>query len=129
MGNVTNSIESNREYVVAHAAHYAERDIPRALQLYSTLMHSYPNAKESEYAHTQIQNIANAIVPKQELLDAQLELVLTHLEHDESIDFQELADSPNSGLGILESAEESALGFTTASKRPASEGNASKEEG
>ena len=36
---------------------------------------------EAEYSRVQIQNIVNAVVPKQELLDAQMELALNHFEH------------------------------------------------
>jgi hypothetical protein len=48
-------------------------------------MASHPSAREAGYARMQVQNIVNA-VPKQELLDAQIKLVLIHFEHDGLLD-------------------------------------------
>jgi hypothetical protein len=53
--------EAAREYAAAYAAHYS-------------------GAPEAGYSRTQVQNIVNAVVPKQELLDAQMELALARLE-------------------------------------------------
>jgi hypothetical protein len=49
-------------------------------------MASHPSAHEAGYARMQVQNIINAVVPKQELLEAQIKLVLVHFEHDERLD-------------------------------------------
>ena len=38
-------------------------------------MASHPGTQEADYSRSQIQNIVNAVVPKQELLDAQTNLV------------------------------------------------------
>jgi hypothetical protein len=82
MKNQTEPTEASRQYAAAYAAHYTGRDLPLALQLYKQLMSSYPITQEAGYARVQIQNIVNAVVPKQALLDAQIELVHIHFEHD-----------------------------------------------
>jgi hypothetical protein len=35
----------------------------------------------------QVQNIVKAVLPRQELLDAEMELVLAHWEHEELVGF------------------------------------------
>ena len=72
--------EAAREYAVAYAAQYSQRDLAVALQLYERLVASHPSAREAGYSRTQIQNIADAVVPEQDLLDAQIELAFAHLE-------------------------------------------------
>jgi len=79
MSDHTALTEVAREYAAAHAAHYSERDLPKALRLYKKIMISHASAIEAGYARTQIQNIVNAAVPEQELLNAQLELALARL--------------------------------------------------
>ena len=71
---------SGRAYAAAHAAHYSERNLAAALQLYIELIASRPNAPEAGYSRAQIHNIVNAVVPAQELLDAQIGLALARLE-------------------------------------------------
>jgi hypothetical protein len=78
--------EAAREYAAAYAAHYTERDLAMALELYKKLMASHASAREAGYSRTQVQNIVNGVVPKQELLDAQMELALARLEHPISPD-------------------------------------------
>ena len=80
MRNETVPTEASRQYAAAYAAHYTGRDLPLALQLYKELMASHPTTQEAGYSRTQVQNIVNVVVPKQELLDAQMELVLVHFE-------------------------------------------------
>ncbi len=41
-------------------------------------MASHPDDPEAGYSRMQIQNIVNTVVPKQELLDAQIELAVSH---------------------------------------------------
>lgn len=82
MQSDTEITEPKRQYAAAYAAHYTGRDLLLALQLYKQVVASYPSDPEAEYGRMQIQNIAHAVVPKQELLDAQIELVLAHFEHD-----------------------------------------------
>ncbi len=74
--------DSGRKYAAAYAAHYTGPDLPLALQLYKKLLASYPNAPEAAYARMQVQNIVNAVVPKQHVLDAQIKMLLSYLEHD-----------------------------------------------
>jgi hypothetical protein len=80
MSSKTELTEANRQYAAAYAAHYTEHDLPSAMRSYKQIMASHPNDPEAKYSREQIQNIVNAVVPKQELLDAQMELALTHLE-------------------------------------------------
>ena len=80
MRNETEPTEASQQYTAAYAAHYIGHDLPLALQLYRKLMASHPSAREAEYSRMQVQNIVNAVVPKQELLDAQMGLVLVHFE-------------------------------------------------
>ena len=72
--------EAACEYAAAYAAQYSQRDLAVALQLYERLIASHSSAREAGYSRTQIQNIANAVVPEQDLLDAQIELAFAHLE-------------------------------------------------
>jgi hypothetical protein len=72
--------EAGREYAAAQAAHYSERNLAAALQLYRDLMASRPNAPEAGYSRAQIQNIIAVVVPAQELLEAQIRLALARLE-------------------------------------------------
>ena len=81
MKTKTELTEATREYAAAYAAHYTEHDLPSAMRLYRQVMGSHPSNPEAEYSRVQIQNIVNAVVPKQELLDAQMELALTYFEH------------------------------------------------
>ena len=83
-----------RDYAAAYAAHYSKRDLAMALQLYKKLMASHASAREAGYSRTQIQNIVNAVVPEQELLDAQMELALDRLEHQISPDVGPIPVAP-----------------------------------
>jgi hypothetical protein len=80
MSDTSARTEAARAYAVAYAAHYSERDLLKALQLYEDLVASHASAQEAGYSRAQIQNIVNTLVPAQELLDAQLELALARLE-------------------------------------------------
>ena len=90
MRTETEPTEANQQYAAAYAAHYTGRDLPLALQLYRQLMASHPSAQEAGYARMQVHNITNAVVPKQELLEAQIKLVLVHFEHDGLLDVERL---------------------------------------
>jgi hypothetical protein len=75
-----------RAYAAAYAAQYSERDLAMALRLYKKLIASHVSAREAGYSRTQIQNIVHAVVPEEELLDAQMELAFARLEHQSSPD-------------------------------------------
>ena len=82
MKNDTQLTESGGQYWAAYASHYKDRDLPRALKLYLKVMASHPFTEEADHSRAQVQNIINTVVPKQELLDAQIELTLAHLEQE-----------------------------------------------
>jgi hypothetical protein len=79
MGNEIELGEAGRQYAAAHAAHYEARDLSLALQLYKAVLASHPSTEEAAYSHTQVQNLVNAVVPRQELLDAQMGLAVAHI--------------------------------------------------
>jgi hypothetical protein len=78
MGNEIELGEAGRQYAAAHAAHYVARDLPLALQLYKAVLASHPSTEEAHYSRAQVQNLVNAVIPKQELLEAQMELAVAH---------------------------------------------------
>jgi len=78
MSIATELTEAGRSYAAAYAAHYTDHDLPTALQLYLKVMSAHADTKEAGYARSQAQNIINATVPDQELLDAQVKLAVDH---------------------------------------------------
>ncbi len=80
MKNGPGPTAANREYAAAYAVHYTEHNLPSAMQLYKQVMASHPRCPEADYSRVQIQNIVNSVVPKAELLDAQMNLALVHFE-------------------------------------------------
>jgi len=91
--NMRNSIEpteASRQYAAAYAAHYTGRDLPLAFQLYKELMASHSGTPEAGYARMQVQNLINAVVPKQELLDAQITCLLAHFQQDDQHDSERI---------------------------------------
>lgn len=86
MRNETNDTQATRQYAAAYAAQYTSHDLPLALRLYRRVLASHANEPEAGFCRMQLQNIINAVVPKQELLDAQMELVLAHFQRDGTAD-------------------------------------------
>ena len=82
MSNQAETTEAGREYAAAYAVHYTERDLPGALRLYVNVIASHPDEQEAEFSRAQVQNIVNAVVPKQELFDAQVNLAAAHFAHE-----------------------------------------------
>lgn len=82
MRNDPEFTDAGRLYAAAYTAQYKERNLRVALQLYLNVIASHPGDSEAVYSRMQIQNIINAVVPQKELLDAQVELAVAHLEHD-----------------------------------------------
>lgn len=76
MRNETGSSEPGRLYTTAHAAHYETKDLGKALVLYRGIMAAHPDSQEAAYSRSQINNIVKAVVPEQELFDAQLDLAM-----------------------------------------------------
>ena len=70
---------AKKDYAAAYAAHYSDRDLVTALQLYEKITTAHASAREAGYSRTQIQNIVNRVVPGPELLEAQMELAFAHL--------------------------------------------------
>ena len=83
MRNDTALTEAGKQYAEAHAAHYTTKDLHEALELYKGVMAAHPNTKEAEYSRTQMHNIVKSVVPKEDLLAAQVELTLACLEREE----------------------------------------------
>ena len=90
MTNDTKLAAAGRQYAAAYDAQYTGRDLPGALRLYMKVVASYPGTQEAGYSCTQVQNIVNAVVPKQELVDAQIGLAISHLEHEGSLDVRQM---------------------------------------
>ncbi len=82
MSNDTVPTEIVQQYAAAHAAHYTAKDLRKALELYEGVIAMNQNTNEAAYSRTQIHNIVKSVVPKQELLAAQVGLARVHLEHD-----------------------------------------------
>lgn len=71
--------KAGQDYAAAHAMHYKDKDLNAALDLYQGVMTAHPDTPESGYSRSQIQNIAKSVVPKQELLDAEVAMAHAHL--------------------------------------------------
>ena len=82
MINNTILTEASQQYATAYDAHYTTKDMYKAFKLYGRLIAAHPDTHEAGYSRSQVQNIVNAVVPKQKVMDALVELALTHLEKD-----------------------------------------------
>ena len=82
MSTTTEPPWASQHYEEAHAIHYEERDLLRALGAYCRIIASFPGTPEAEHSRTQIRNIVNIAVPADELLNSQTELALRHLQSD-----------------------------------------------
>lgn len=80
MKNTYEPTETSRLYGAAHAAHHLASDLSLALRLYRELLTLHPNTREAGYSQTQVRNIANTVVPEEEMLETQIKLALAHLE-------------------------------------------------
>jgi hypothetical protein len=87
-------MEVGRQYEAAHAAHYKTKDLHEALELYKEVIAAHPDTREAGYSRSQLINIVNSVVPRQELLDAQVALALTHLENGEPSDDDPAPEGP-----------------------------------
>jgi hypothetical protein len=94
MSKSTRTREVGRQYEAAYAAHYETKDLHEALGLYEDVIAAHPDTREAEYSRSQLLNIINSVVPRQELLDAQIALALTHLENGEPPDDELAPEGP-----------------------------------
>ena len=76
--NGSMTTEAGKQYAIAHAAHYKTKDLHEAFNLYRGVMDGRPDTREAEYSRSQINNIAKSVISRQALLDAEINLVLTH---------------------------------------------------
>ncbi len=72
--------ESGAQYAEAYMAHYTRRDLPAALGLYRKVITEYPDTQEAVNSRMQLRNIVNASVPEEEILEAEMDMALAHLE-------------------------------------------------
>lgn len=79
MNNNIDVTDASRDYAAAYAAQYTARDLPLALRLYRQLMRSRPSTAEFDYSRMQVRNIVRDVVPRQELLEAELDLAEARL--------------------------------------------------
>ena len=79
MSKSEHTTAAGQQYTAAHQVHYSTKDLSQALGLYCALIDAHPETEEAEYSRVQIQNIVTAVVPKQTLFDAQVELALVHV--------------------------------------------------
>ncbi|MFC1591628.1 hypothetical protein ACFL43_03790 [Thermodesulfobacteriota bacterium] len=82
MEDKTTPTESGQQYAAAYNAHYTTKDMHKAFVLYGHIIAEHPAAREAEYSRSQVQNIVNAVVPKQKISEALEKLTLTHFKLD-----------------------------------------------
>mgnify|MGYP000373268871 FL=1 len=93
MINNTILTEAGQQYATAYDAHYTTKDMYKAFKLYGRIIDAHPDTYEAGYSRSQVQNIVNAVVPKQKVMDALVELALTHFEQDVPPDVEAASDS------------------------------------
>lgn len=77
MSDNTEMTEAGRQYAAAYDTHYGSKNLRGAFEQYKKILADHPDTKEAGYATSQIQNIVNAIVPKEERLHRQMDLAAT----------------------------------------------------
>ena len=93
MINNTKLTEAGQQYATAYDAHYTTKDMYKAFKFYGRIIAAHPDTDEAGYSRSQVQNIVNAVVPKQKVMDALVELALTHFEQDVPPDVEAASDS------------------------------------
>ena len=93
MKNRNNVAVADQNYTKAHDMHYKTKDLPEAFKLYRSIIADYPETKEAGYSLSQVQNIVNSVVPKQEVMDALVTLTLAHFEQDVPPDVRSASDA------------------------------------
>lgn len=82
MKNDTGQREAHQQYDAAYAAHYENKDLREALELYRRILAAHPDTKEAGYSRSQIQNIVKKVVPEHELFDAQVGMAMAQFGGD-----------------------------------------------
>jgi hypothetical protein len=85
--------EAGQQYATAYDAHYKTKDVYKAFKLYERIIAAHPDTLEAGYSRSQVQNIVNTVVPKQKVMDALVELALTHFKEDVPPDVEAASDS------------------------------------
>jgi hypothetical protein len=85
---------ASRAYDKAHSVHYATKDLHEALELYQGVLAAHPNTQEAGYSRTQMHNIVKGVVPKDDLMTAQVDLALARLEHEGPPDNEQIPLTP-----------------------------------
>ena len=93
MINNTILTEAGQQYATAYDAHYTTKDMYKAFKLYGRIIADHPDTHEAGYSRSQVQNIVNAVVPKQTVMDALVELARTLFEQDVPQDVETASDS------------------------------------
>ena len=81
MSDNTEQTEAGRQYAAAYEFHYKSQNLRKAFELYKEILADHPDTKEAGYAKSQIQNIVNSTVPKEEQLDTQMDLAAAFFEN------------------------------------------------
>lgn len=71
--------DAREQYATARAAHYTAKDLREAIGHYNDIIVAHPDSPEAGYSRTQILNIANSIIPEDELLESQMSMALAVL--------------------------------------------------
>jgi hypothetical protein len=92
--------EAGQQYAAAYEAHYKTKDMGKAFKLYGRIIAAHPDTHEAGYSQSQVQNIVNAVVPKQKVMDALVELARTHFEKDGPPDADAASDIAGKSITI-----------------------------
>ena len=72
--------KSAQSYAVAYKEHYSNNNLKEAFNLYRDVIAAHPESQEAMYSKKQIENIVAAIVPTQEIFDAQVNMALARFK-------------------------------------------------
>ena len=83
MEKTTRVTDAAQYYATAYDAHYTTKEMQKAFNLYERVIAEFPTTQEAEYSRAQIENIVNAVVPKQNIADTLAKLALAHFKQAE----------------------------------------------
>jgi hypothetical protein len=69
------------ETMIKTEIHYGIKNLREAFERYKKILADHSDTKEAGYAKSQIQNIVNTVVPKEERLDSQMDLTAAVFEN------------------------------------------------